>query len=261
MEARAIEQTSRQSVPVAAGELPGDVPSETSQSDTALATTATGSDRPGRKPAVASTANTSVDRVTATNLAVPSSPHMDRSGLEAFKEYLAEATSYLEYGCGGSTVLAAGTANRNIYSVESSSVWADAVRTAVSNLPSRCWIAHCDVGVVGSWGRPIDQSKIAGYHRYPVLPWERARQDGRVPSLVLIDGRFRVAPFLYSLMMARPGTPILFDDYAERPNYHVVERHCAVKEMRGRMAVFIATRQFSASELMADFARHSILVD
>jgi hypothetical protein len=45
-------------------------------------------------------------------------------------------------------------------------------------------------------------------------PWRRGAVK---PDLVLIDGRFRLACFLHPLLAAAPGTPILFDDYTNRP--------------------------------------------
>jgi len=66
-------------------------------------------------------------------------------------------------------------------------------------------------------------------------PW----QHGSVkPDLVLIDGRFRVACFLHSLLAAEPGTPILFDDYSNRPHYHLVEESYPIEQTEGRQALF-----------------------
>ena len=195
------------------------------------------------------------------SLAVPERPEMEPAGLKAFEEALAGATCYLEYGCGGSTVMAARSAVRNVYSVDTSAVWTRATRKALAESGSHVRIDHCNVGIVGAWGRPIDSSRMAGYHRYAVLPWEAARADGRVPSLILIHGRFRVASFLYSLLMARAGARILFDNYADRTQYHHVERYCAVDELRGRMAMFTAHRQFSTADLCADLARFSVIPD
>ena len=61
------------------------------------------------------------------------------------------------------------------------------------------------------------------FHTYPMVPWDLARARGLAPDLVLVDGRFRAACFLASLLFARPGAVILFDDYVDRPFYHTVE--------------------------------------
>jgi hypothetical protein len=55
---------------------------------------------------------------------------------------------------------------------------------------------------------------------------------------VLVDGRFRVACVLESLLSLSPlsETKILLDDYVDRPEYAVVEEYADV-EIVGRMAV------------------------
>ena len=58
------------------------------------------------------------------------------------------------------------------------------------------------------------------------------------PDLVLIDGRFRVACFLHSRLAAEAGTPSLFDDYTNRPQYHLVEEFCPNEQTEGREALF-----------------------
>ena len=76
------------------------------------------------------------------------------------------------------------------------------------------------------------------YHTYPLMPWVLIRSRGLVPDLVLVDGRFRVACFLASILYARPGCRILFDDYAERSYYHTVTRFVPPARMIERMAEF-----------------------
>ena len=185
-------------------------------------------------------------------------PAMDKAGLDRFQNALSESACYLEFGTGGSTVLAAEMGVSRIYAVDTSHAWVEAVRLAIQPFPVAATIEYCDIGLVGDWGRPVSNSGMANYYRYAQIPWQQARCDGRVPDLVLIDGRFRVASFLISLMCARPGTPIIFDDYMNRKHYHVVERYCDISEIHGRLVVFRANRQFSPVDLFFDLARYSI---
>jgi len=55
---------------------------------------------------------------------------------------------------------------------------------------------------------------------------------------VLIDGRFRVACFLTSILHAEPPCRILFDDYRKKERYHVVERILSPVDFCGRQALF-----------------------
>ena len=63
------------------------------------------------------------------------------------------------------------------------------------------------------------------------------KDNSFVPDLILIDGRFRVSTFL-SCVLKFPGAKVLFDDYVDRENYHVVESVIKPKRTVGRIAEF-----------------------
>ncbi len=189
-------------------------------------------------------------------------PHMDAEGLGCFKEALAVSRCYLEYGAGGSTLYAANVANvPTIVSIESDIDWKTKVVESISGSKSKIYIEHWDIGEVGEWGNPKNRSKITNYWGYMAQPWRIARSNNLVPDTVLVDGRFRVASFLFSLLSAQIGTTILFDDYLDRPAYFVVEEFCQPVRNRGRMGVFLATRNFSVTDICEKIARYSIVVD
>ncbi|MDB2388614.1 hypothetical protein N9W47_05090, partial [Alphaproteobacteria bacterium] len=64
-------------------------------------------------------------------------------------------------------------------------------------------------------------------------------------DVILIDGRFRVACFIYSLLNAEEGSVIIFDDYINRSFYHVVEEIVPRFDECGRQAVFKVPKQFN----------------
>jgi hypothetical protein len=191
---------------------------------------------------------------------IPQLPRMDEPGLICFKNRIAASRAYLEYGCGGSTVYAASTARLPvIIAVDSDRRWTETLRKELTITGStKLLIEYCDIGKVGEWGTPTDQRGIKNYWRYPTRPWEIAKANDVLPDLILIDGRFRVASFLYSLLCARVGTTILFDDYFDRPHYFVVEQYCAFTERVGRMAVFTVNNDRSVRELCARIAEYSL---
>jgi len=41
-----------------------------------------------------------------------------------------------------------------------------------------------------------------------------------------------------SLLAAAPDTPLLFDDYTNRPHYHLVKEFCPIEQSEGRQALF-----------------------
>jgi len=187
-------------------------------------------------------------------------PLMDSEGLKCFEETTRRSQCYLEYGTGGSTVYAARIARVPIIiSVDSDRIWLENVKASASVADSKLYIEHCDIGEVGEWGTPKNKDKIENFWAYIATPWRIAKRNNLAPDAVLIDGRFRVASFLFSLLTARVGTVILFDDYLDRPQYFVVEGFCQLEEKRGRMGVFLVTRNYSVSDICERIAQYSIL--
>lgn len=160
---------------------------------------------------------------------------------EYLQESYAKAQVILEYGSGGSTVLASEMQDKLIFSVESDRDWALNLQFYIDsqNAPSPVVSHFVDIGPVGAWGRPISAEAWQKFHHYPLDIWDQP--FFRHPDVVLIDGRFRTACLAVTrLKITRPVT-ILFDDYRDRPLYHRVERLVGPPEMIGRMAVFKLT--------------------
>lgn len=154
---------------------------------------------------------------------------------EAVNRLYAKSTCILEYGSGGSTVLAA-ELGKQIFTVESDKLWADRLAARVAGLPGTVHMHHVDIGPTGNWGMPTRPKSHASFHRYPLSVWDRP--DMAEPDLVLIDGRFRAACLAATLLRTKRPVTVLFDDYHQRRVYHRVERLAALDHMIGRMAVF-----------------------
>jgi hypothetical protein len=149
-----------------------------------------------------------------------------------FREVVSTAQVYAEYGVGLSTGHVYTNTSARIVSVESSVEWAN--RIAKGKDSSRIKIYAIDLGPLGEWGTPLTYAKRANFPAYVGAIW----QAGAKPDVVLIDGRFRVASFLASVLHSAPGTRILFDDYIDRPHYHLVEEFVPRRETCGRQALF-----------------------
>lgn len=149
-----------------------------------------------------------------------------------------EAQVILEYGSGGSTRAAAQMSGKLVFSVESDRDWARSLRREIAAFPPRSQviILHVDIGRTGPWGRALDESAWRNYHRYPNAIWDEPYF--RHPDLVLIDGRFRAACLLTVALRASRPVRVLFDDYHDRPKYHMVERILQPVRSIGRMAEF-----------------------
>lgn len=185
-------------------------------------------------------------------------PAMPEMVFNFLKAQLSESRVYLEYGCGGSTYHASLLSNiSRIYSVDTSSAWIEKVKNDISS--DKLFIEYCDVGPVIEWGTPSNNASYKNYWSYMTIPWKNARNFNDSPDLILIDGRFRVASFLYSVLCAKKGAKILFDDYTIRPEYHIVEKYLPINEVKGYMALFeIKEKTFQVEEVCADIAKYSV---
>lgn len=148
------------------------------------------------------------------------------------------ASVILEYGSGGSTILASEMPGKRVFSVESDRAWAMRMQARIDELApaSPASIHYFDIGPTGEWGRPLGKENWPLFFRYPIDIWEKTYF--RHPDVILIDGRFRPACLAAAGMMCQRPVRVLFDDYAERPLYHVIEQIFHRGDMIGRMAVF-----------------------
>lgn len=153
----------------------------------------------------------------------------------------AEARAILEYGSGGSTVMAAEMAGKYILSVESDRAWAMSLQLYLdeAEIRSAATVWHVDIGETGDWGRPRDHTAWRQFPSYAMGIWEEP--FFRHPDVILIDGRFRAACLLTAALRIERPVTVLFDDYYDRPRYHAVEEVIAPTRQIGRMAEFALT--------------------
>ena len=148
------------------------------------------------------------------------------------------ADCILEYGSGGSTVMASELDGKTVFSVESDRKWYRMMKRYLeqSDAKSGVVLTHVNIVKVGNWGRPENHDMWRRYHQYPNAVWDR--EDFEAPDVVLIDGRFRAACFLTVMLRTEKPVTVLFDDYEGRWLYNQVEQWKKPEEMRGRMARF-----------------------
>jgi hypothetical protein len=189
-------------------------------------------------------------------------PYFDDPGTAYFREQLEHTGNYLEYGSGGSTLFASRRV-KLLVSVESDAHYLAAVRRklAAEGTPRErrksggavTKLIYANIGFTVEWGKPAfarpTPRRVHRWADYPTAPWRYFRSIGQQPQLILVDGRFRVACVIESLIQLSPSSEatILIDDYITRPHYHVVERLADV-EMVGRMAVLHPRPSWDRSE-------------
>lgn len=166
----------------------------------------------------------------------PTQPHLDDETAEWLERQLRKTKLYLEFGSGGSTVLANSLSVPSI-SVESDRFYARAVRRGLAH-PEIARIQVPRMGVTGEWGMPLFFRRSKG-PRYIAAGFEAVGDP--FPDFVLIDGRYRVACALESARRAQLSSAaalLLFDDYEGRPFYHAIEKYLGQPERIGRAALF-----------------------
>ena len=167
----------------------------------------------------------------------PGQPLLDDDSVAWLAERLKSTRLYLEFGSGGSTLLANRLGIPSI-TVESDRFYAAAVRRALPS-PEKAKILTPDMGLTGPWGMPIFSRERKG-PRYVGAPF--GLLGDRFPDLIFVDGRYRVACVLESARQAaaaKATATVLLDDYVGRSSYHVLERHLGKAELIGRAAAFV----------------------
>ena len=173
----------------------------------------------------------------------------------ALRAAYAGAGVILEYGTGGSTLMAAEMPGKVIFAVESDRYWLSMMRAWMVAHPgaSTVNLPRADVGPTRRWGHPRNELRWRQYADYPLGVWDR--DDFVHPDVVLIDGRFRVGCFLATILrIVRPVT-VLFDDYLPRLKYRAVEDWFEPMQFIGRMA------QFQVSPVVLDPVRLRHVID
>jgi len=155
-----------------------------------------------------------------------------------FKKNLQNCHIYFEYGVGKSTSYVIKNTKAKIVAVDTDKCWIESID--VSKRKNDIKLNWVNLGDLENWGRPKTYSYRNNFIDYIGAVW----QFNLKADLILIDGRFRVACFLNSLINAEEGSVIIFDDYTNRPYYHIVEEILPRFDECGRQAVFKVPKQF-----------------
>lgn len=151
-----------------------------------------------------------------------------------FKKYIKKSYIYGEYGCGQSTYWVLKNTNVKIYSVDTSKHWINKLHKSKLTSKDRIDLKLINLGKIESWGYPVNYSKRDNFYKYTNWIWTQSE----LPDTILIDGRFRICCFFTCLKFGLEGTIIIFDDYINRPQYHIVEKYLNRYKIDGRQCIF-----------------------
>jgi len=158
-----------------------------------------------------------------------------------FKHYLINCNIYFEYGVGASTRWVLENTKSKIISVDTDKKWINSIN--FSNQIPRIKLNWINLGDLENWGRPKSYEYRDQFIDYISNVWSFNEKA----DVILIDGRFRVACFLYSLINAKINSIIIFDDYNNRPYYHIIEEVVPIYKICGRQAVFRVPKNMNRS--------------
>lgn len=163
------------------------------------------------------------------------------------------AEGILEYGSGGTTLVAAEMPGKRITSVESDKDWADMMRGWFTQNPphetTEVDIFWSDIGPTKAWGYPGDLNLFSRFPAYPLEIWSGGGIEA--PDVVLIDGRFRVGCALATALNTPKEVRVFIDDYTDRKPYHVIERWFGQPKTTGRLAEWtVAPMTLDPKELL-----------
>ena len=178
--------------------------------------------------------------------------------------YQSDSHVVLEYGTGGSTVLALeSNPNTVVYACETDSAWLGRLmlHLAEKKISDRVYLVHLDIGQTGAWGvlefegsLPMTSSRMQKFLQAPLTPWKLIRKHGQHPDLVFIDGRWRNACFLATLLFARREVLVVWDDYLDRPQYHLYENVIKPVKFLGRSAIYeLQPGNYDAAEIIEKY--------
>lgn len=150
-------------------------------------------------------------------------PWLSDNDKQMFYKYLDKASIYFEFGSGGSTYQAYLKQNiQKIYSVESDLEWHNKLREILNNNDKVHFIYNEMNARPNTWGYPGNNSTPSQQKKYSDQILIIDENERKKIDLVLIDGRFRVACCLKCFGVVGDDCVIAFDDFLDRPNYHIV---------------------------------------
>ncbi|MDR2793309.1 MAG: hypothetical protein LBB61_06540 [Treponema sp.] len=185
-----------------------------------------------------------------------------------FKKYISGSKVYLEFGSGGSTIVTLGQTSGKVYSVESSKEWINHMYAKYeiirkSSDTGRLNLFHADIGPTGPAGAPVvsgGEKEKDVFIKYSQEIFEK-HPEVKSSDVVLVDGRFRVASCLYSLLNVREDTVIMFHDFWNRPYYHGVMKYVHIIDGVDSLMICKRRTDNSADEIKKEYNEYKYVFE
>jgi hypothetical protein len=170
-----------------------------------------------------------------------------------FSLLLKKCKKYLEFGSGGSTLLAYITSNiKKIVSVDSDLNWIKTIKkfkNIKKDEGNRIILEYINIGKVNKFGNP-KYKKNKKFSDYSKQIFKKYENDY---DLVFIDGRFRVACALQVILNCRADIKILIHDFSYRPYYHFLYKYLDVIYNIDTLVLFSIKDDIDLNEIKQDY--------
>jgi hypothetical protein len=181
--------------------------------------------------------------------------------LGVLHDYMDKSLCYMEFGAGESTQYAVSKPSiRKIDCIESSSQF---LKEHVLNQPGiagavaggRLKFHTFDFGKMGNWGHLTSTDKKHMWPAYSLAVFAQPQN----PDLVLIDGRFRVATTLSTILNTPEDTKIIIHDFWNRPRYHILLKFLAVETRVDTLGVFRKKKPLKIEKMQSLLRKYQYL--
>ncbi len=184
---------------------------------------------------------------------------MTPAELTVFEAAAAGRRHVVEFGSGGSTLVMLKGGVERIDSVESDRAWVDRLSSqadcAAAIDEGRLRLHFADVGPTRKFGYPLKTSDRTVWPAYWSAVWTGV--DAAAVDMVFVDGRFRVACTLNSLLNVGRQTVFCIHDFWSRTHYHAVLEFLTVVCRVDTLGVFMASADLDrtrVAQVLADYA-------
>ncbi len=168
---------------------------------------------------------------------------------DLLSRFLIPSRTYIEFGSGGSTVLACNTVSETVISVDSSKEWQDKVLSARPlDTTHKLQLVYVDIGPLKELGYPADDSRRDYWSDYHTKVWDHFKDQQA--DTYLIDGRFRIACFIQSMIHARTDSVVLVHDFRNRPHYTPMRDFGREIAFRENLSVFVRRPDFDVKRAL-----------
>ncbi|WP_162816417.1 tetratricopeptide repeat protein [Halomonas sp. BN3-1] len=191
------------------------------------------------------------DKEVEQAINLPDAPFMTPPERQLFLKALRKAKHYFEFGAGGSTIWAV-REGLVVQGVESDATWVTALADTCGE---KCQLRSVDIGPTKEWGFPVNTQPDNRFEAYSKAIYDMPRAF----DLVLIDGRFRVACTLTTILHTMEhaenlnNTRIFIHDFWDRPHYHSVLKYLEIVERVDTAGIFIIKEGLSTEHLQQEW--------